>query len=75
MAYREIDFTKVKGFNNLSNEAKELFIRTYKLHNTIQGTDYKEDYEPIKVKEEKTHLKVTFKNGVWLHYYPNGTWG
>ena len=75
MNYREIEFTKVKGFNNLSDEAKELFIMTYKLHNTIQGIDYKEDYKPVEVIQEGVLLRVTFKNGVWLHYYPNGTWG
>lgn len=75
MNYREIDFAKVKGFNSLPNEAKELFKRTYKLHNSIQGTDYKEEYEPVKVSLAGDKLKVVFKNKVWLHYYPNGTWG
>ena len=75
MNYREIDFTKVKGFNSLTDEAKELFIRTYKLHNSIQGTDYKKEYEPAEVIQQGILLRVTFKNKVWLHYYPNGTWG
>lgn len=74
MNYLEIDFEKVKGFSKLSDPAKELFISTYKTHNSGQGTDYKEDWKPVKVKEHKTHLEVHFKNKQWLHYMPNGTW-
>lgn len=75
MNYREIDFTKVKGFNDLSEESKERFISTYKVHNSCQGTDYKEDYKPIKVAEEENNkLRVNFLNGKWLYYYENGTW-
>lgn len=75
MNYIEIDFGKITGFNKLSEPAKDLFINTYKRHNSGQGTDYKEDWKPNKVKEHKTHLQVHFMNGEWLHYYPNGTWG
>lgn len=75
MNYLEIDFTKVKGYNKLSENAKEIFERTYKVHNSIQGLDYKEEWQPVKVTESEKHLKVVFKNGDWLHYYPNETWG
>lgn len=75
MKYIEIDFNTVKGYKKLSDPAKELFESVYKVHNAGQGTDYKEGYRPIKVKERTTHLEVHFANGEWLHYYPNGTWG
>lgn len=74
MSYIEIDFNKVKGFNNLSEPAKALFERVYKCHNAGQGMDYKEAWKPIKVKEHKQYLEVHFKNGDWLHYLPDGTW-
>lgn len=75
MNYIEIDFNKVKGFKKLTPEQQQLFIETYKLHNSIQGSDYKNGYIPISVKWDKNHLKVVFKNEEWLHYYSNGTWG
>lgn len=74
MNYLEIDFTKVKGFNKLTAEQQKLFIETYKLHNSIQGNDYKEDYIPVSVKSEKDYIKVVFQNGEWLHYLKNRTW-
>ena len=72
--YLEIDFTKVKGFDKLNHEQQELFIETYKLHNSIQGHEYKEDYIPVSVKSEKDYLKVVFQNGEWLHYTQKGDW-
>lgn len=50
MNYIEIDFNKVKGFSKLTPEQQQLFIITYKRHNSGQGLEYKEDYEPILVK-------------------------
>lgn len=73
--YNDIDFAKVKGYNKLSDQAKVLFVETYRTHNSGQGLEYKEDWEPIKVKEHLSYLEVHFKNGEWLHYYINGTWG
>ena len=75
MAYREIDFNKVKGFNTLSEDSKERFIKIYQRHNSGQGTDYKEGYQPTKVVEEGNKFRVNFLNGEWLYYYGNGTWG
>ncbi len=71
----EIHFEKVKGFNKLSEAAKDLFRAVYFRHNSGQGSDYKEGWTPKKVKEHKSYVEVHFKNGEWLHYYPNGTWG
>lgn len=75
MNYIKIDFSKVKGYNQMSEKAKKHFERVYKAHNSIVGNEYKEDWEPIKVKEHENFIEVHFKNGEWLHYYSNGTWG
>lgn len=72
--YIEIDFLKVKGYDKLSKTGKELFERVYKRHNSCQGLDYKEDWVPVSVTEERTHLIVLFKNKEWLHYLPDGSW-
>jgi hypothetical protein len=72
--YINIDFNKVKGYKALSPQSRQLFERIYKLHNTIQGLDYKMDYIPLAVKQDGDKLKVTFKT-CWLYYYANGTWG
>lgn len=80
MSYIEIDFMKVKGFDNLTKEQQSLFIDTYKRHNSIVGSKYKESWQPIKVawvKEKPSqysYLKVDFKNGQWLHYTQRGDW-
>ena len=36
--YVEIDFNKVKGFDEISGKAKNLFETMYKKHNACQGT-------------------------------------
>ena len=80
MNYLEIDFTKVKGFDKLNQEQQELFIETYRIHNSIVGTDYKEGWKPLKVKWVKeipsrySYLRVEFQNGDWLHYTQNKEW-
>lgn len=74
MNYMEIEFTKVKGYEKLSQAAKNLFERVYKQHNSCQGLDYKKNWIPVKVKEHKHYLEVHFKNKEWLHYLPNGEW-
>lgn len=78
MNYIEIDYNKVKGFKKLTPEQQYLFIKTYKVHNSIQGLDYKEDWTPKSVQWVAdircSYLKVVFRNGEWLHYLPNGTW-
>lgn len=77
MNYIEIDFNKVKGFNKLTPEQQELFINTYKRHNSCHGYEYKEDYIPVSVKwiqSNLSYLKVVFRNGIWLHYTQRGEW-
>lgn len=74
MNYINIEFNNVKGFNALSDKAKEVFKNTYILHNSAQGNDYRENYIPVKVKEHKNFIEVHFVNGKWLHYLPDGTW-
>ena len=80
MNYIEINFNVVKGFDKLTPVQQSLFIETYKRHNSIVGSDYKEGWIPVKVAwvEEKpsqySYLKVDFKNGQWLHYTQRGDW-
>ena len=78
--YLEIDFTKVKGFDKLTPGQQKLFIETYRIHNSIVGTDYKEGWKPLKVRwvEENpsrySYLRVDFQNGDWLHYTQKSDW-
>lgn len=65
---------KVRGFSKLTAEQQQLLIRTNARHKAGVGTDYKEGWTPISVKPLGHNLKVTFKNGEWLHYASNGTW-
>lgn len=74
MSYLEINFEKVKGYKKLSEPAKEVLQRVYKIHNAQQGKDCKQDWIPKRVKEFSSHLIVHFINGEWLHYLPNGLW-
>ena len=76
MEYLKLDYEDVKGFKGLTKEQKELFKETYKLHNSIQGREYKEDYTPVSVEwiEGDNYLRVVFKKGIWLHYTTEKTW-
>lgn len=74
MSYIKVDFSTVEGYNKLSDDAKEVFERVYKAHNSIQGNDYKEKYIPVKVEDHEDYLKVNFEDGEWLHYTANGEW-
>ena len=68
---------KVKGFKKLTEQQQQFLERTNARHKAGVGTDYKDGWTPTSVKPigaGKT-LKVTFKNGDWLHYYSDGTWG
>ncbi|GKX27874.1 hypothetical protein SH1V18_03540 [Vallitalea longa] len=73
--YMEIDFSKVKGYNKLGPNAKEIFVNTYKTHNSSIGKEYKKDWVPVEVTIKNGKLVVTFCNGEWLHYYKDYTWG
>lgn len=75
MNYIEIKFEEIKGYDKLSEVSKKFFKKVYKLHNSIIGLEYKNNWIPIKVIERTTYLKVYFKNGEYLNYYINGTWG
>lgn len=76
--YIEIDFSKVTGYNNLTQFRKIMFSDIYKKHNSSLGTQEKEKWIPIKV-ENCYHsgfcFRVIFANGEWLHYYCDCTWG
>ena len=72
--YIEIDYKKVEGYKDLTNAAKETFIRTYEIHNASLGIDLKSEYIPIKVMGQQDDLAIHFKNGAWLHYTTNNEW-
>lgn len=81
MNFIQIDYTKVKGFTELTEEQQKLFIETYKVHNSVQGSDCKEAWTPISVKwvtnkidDRFSRLEVTFKNGEWLYYTKKHEW-
>ena len=63
---------EIKGFNSLTKEQQALFIRVHGKH--MATLEDKEGWQPVRVKWEKTCLKVTFKNGEWLHYTRSGEW-
>lgn len=73
--YISIDFSKVKGFNNMGEGAQMVFKHVYRKHNSSLGVIEKNKWLPTKVKVNGNHLIVNFKNDEWLHYYQNGTWG
>ena len=67
MNYIEIDFNKIKGFNDLTQGHQGVFKNTYKRHNSCQGLDYKKDWMPVSVKwvidkedDKYSYLKVIF---------------
>lgn len=68
----EQDLSKVKGFNKLSSAQRDLLFRVHKKH--LSSVDDKDRWQIKSVKWEVSYLRVTFINGYWLHYSPNGCW-
>lgn len=68
-------FENIPGFNELSEPAKKKFISTCVAHQNSLGKEEKADWKPVKVIEARHHLEVYFKNGEFLHYYPDRAWG
>ncbi|WP_029453172.1 hypothetical protein [Clostridium algidicarnis] len=64
----------IKGFNKLTTQQQELFLKIYTKHQSILGASAKVEYTPISVKLEDGYFRTTFKNKQWLHYKFNGTW-
>lgn len=67
-----MELQKVKGYDKLSKGQQDLFVRVNAKH--IATVENKSSWTPTNVKWDKTYLKVTFKNGEWLHYTPGGEW-
>ncbi len=63
---------KIKGFKKLTKEQQELFASTYAEH--LASVENKERWEAVSVTWEGNYLKVTFRNGEWLHYTKSGLW-
>lgn len=68
-------YSAIKGFNQLSVLARFLFKTTYRKHQKSLGEQEKENWTPTRIIEQKVCLKVFFKNGEYLFYYADYTWG
>lgn len=68
-----MDYTNIKGYEKLSEGAKGVFNYVYRKHHN--GVEDKEDWTATEIKQRRTYLEVRFKNGKWLAYYPEGSWG
>ncbi len=66
------DFNSIKGYKSLEKWQQELLKETYSNH--MEYIENKEQWEIESVKWDNSYLKVTFKNGTWLHYTKSGHW-
>jgi hypothetical protein len=66
--------TTIKGYSKLSQLAKKVFDETYAKHQLALGESEKANWQAVKVKEQRDHIRVDFANGEWLHYTAIGTW-
>lgn len=76
--FRELSMVKVKGYDKLTEEQKELFDQTYKAHLSMMGADMRKKHTDEHIKEVKWDegekcLKVYFDHGEWYHY-ESGKW-
>lgn len=70
-----MDYTRVIGFDELTEDQKELFINTSKKHIDWVGSDYKEDKEPVSVWiNENNIVCVRLKDGKRSHYLIGESW-
>lgn len=63
---------KVSGYSKLAIEDQEILKKVYMKH--MECIENKSLWELKSVKAVGSYLKVTFKNGEWLHYTRSGTW-
>ena len=65
----------IKGIEKLSEEQKQLMLKTNKLHTEIVGNDYKSGMEIVETWLNKRDIVcVRLKNGEWYHYLKDNTW-
>lgn len=70
-----MDYTKVRGFDKLTEDQKELFINTSKKHIDWVGLDYKEDKEPVIVWINENDIICTrLKDGKGYYYLMGESW-
>lgn len=67
-----MNLEKVSGYRKLSVSKQELFKQVYEKHMECVGD--RASWQVKSVAWVDTYLKVTFKNGEWLHYTRSGTW-
>jgi DNA-binding PadR family transcriptional regulator len=66
------NYEDINGYYQLSDAGKELFKRVHKQH--MDNIEDKTDWIVASVQEHRKYIKVTFRNGEWLHYGVDGTW-
>lgn len=70
-----VNLEKIKGYETLSQDRKELFKRVYKSHmDCIESENLREKYTPVKVNPAEYGVRVEFKTTSWLHYNWKGEW-
>lgn len=67
-----MDLKNVKGYKRLTKGQQELLERVYEKH--MREVEDESKWEIKSVIWERSYLRVSFKNGEWLHYSINGNW-
>lgn len=71
---------RMKGYKEIGPNGQKVFERVHKEHMSALGAKEKQHYERSQVKKVEANnvegcIEVTFQNGEWFKYFPNGTWG
>lgn len=73
-----IDYTYIKGFNQLDQRMKNVFAKTYPLHYKAQGTKRREQFTLDKIRKVKynpTELCIeVYYIDDWYKYHIGNTW-
>lgn len=69
------DLTKIKGFDQLSQEHQQLAERFICGYINGHGLQAREDIKPTSIKREKGKFVLKFKDGGYSYLYDNGTVG
>lgn len=77
--FREFSMNYIQGYQQLTDEQKDMFDRTYKKHLASMSIDKRKEYAEdtilkIKAGTEENILKVHFKNGDCFIYFSNYQW-
>jgi len=70
-----MECSDIDGYSLLTKDQRRCFLMTYKRHQKCIGQNYKDKWKAKSVHDIGNSISVTFNNGEWLHYLPDGTWG